>query len=104
MAQQRKTKQEWHAELQARFVDVTNRMIQSGCPLPGDIVLYHAIHERVNRDEHSIAVETFLTRDAAQEVMEEDEVTGGGGRNQWRVDHHKVVESTERYHIDRMYI
>lgn len=103
MAQpRRKTKEEWHAELQARFIDVVNRMIRSGCPLPDDVALYHAIHEVINRDEHSIAIETFLTRDDAQSATADDEQRGGG-KHAWRVDHYKVVESDERYHVDRMY-
>ena len=97
-----KTKEEWHAELQTQFINVVNKMVRNGCPLPDSVVLYHAIHERINRSEHSISIETFLTRDAAQSVTEED--NKGGGGKLWHVDRYKVIESGARYDVDRMYL
>jgi hypothetical protein len=100
---QRKTKEEWHAELQERFRNTVYRMIQCGCPLPDDFNLYHAVHERVNREEHTVSYRSFLTKQAAQQACEPD-VTVGGDKRAWHVEHYRVVKNAKKFEIDRMYI
>jgi hypothetical protein len=93
---QRKTNEEWHAELQAQFMRSVEAMVKWQCPLPENFVLYHQVHEHIDKSRHTVQVKSFLTQHACPENCEKV------GCKPWSVDNYRVVKGEEPFDFERL--
>lgn len=61
----KKTKEQWHAELQQNFMKIVNKMIESGCNLPDEFELYYRLEETLDRYGSHIMIVPYLTKEKA---------------------------------------
>ncbi len=69
----RKTKEQWHAELQQNFMRIVNKMIESNCELPEEFELFYKLEETLDRYGSHIIIEPYLTKEKAVEACPKHE-------------------------------
>lgn len=91
MDRPRKTKEQYHAELQQDFMTIVNKMIKSGCKLPNELELFYAVNLYSDRSGRNISAKPYLTKDMALEQCFEDSSSGG---KWWHTSHDEVAYPT----------
>ena len=84
------------AVTQKEFMDIVNKMILTGCPLPNNFVLYHCIEDFTTPDEHTISIKSFLTERDARDASGLEEKPNGKYSN--RTTYH-VIKGNQEFFV-----
>ena len=57
-------------ELHQQFNELVAKMIESGCDLPTGFTLYHYVHKKIECDNQTLSIRSFLTPEAARASLE----------------------------------